>query len=131
MKVTLCRFCDYYFQTADQKNCIVGMFDSIGAKQFPFTQETFHLCFELEFEKNESGKSCDLTVRMVNEAGKELFGVTAKFDIPPINMGARTRVFQDFKIQNLEFPAPGTHKLEFKINDKTILEDQLFVADMR
>ncbi|HRJ27402.1 MAG TPA: hypothetical protein PLO61_07835 [Fimbriimonadaceae bacterium] len=128
MKITLCRFCDTYLQTSDNKNCMIGLFDSIGSQSFPFKQDTFHLCFEMEFEVQEANKEVELVVRMTSESSKELFAVNAKFTVPDVQRHSRSRIFQNFKVQNLEFTEPGVHKVEFQINGKLVHEELIFVA---
>jgi hypothetical protein len=129
MKVTICKFCDFACMLEGGKGAIIGMFDTIGSAQFPMTHPTFHVCLELEFDPDESGKVCAIDVALVDDDGHRLFGVHQDIPvaIPPV--GRNVRILQDFAVENLIFPRAGTYRLDVICDSRTIAQERLYVLD--
>lgn len=110
------------------KGSVIGMFDTIGSTQFPMTHHTFHVCLELEFDPTEAeARVCDLEVALVDDDGKRLFEVRQELPLTQPPVGRNLRILQDYAIENLAFPKPGTYRLDVLCNTKTVAEERLYI----
>lgn len=129
MKVTLCKFCDFACMLEGGKGSVIGMFDTIGGATFPMSHHAFHVCLELEFDPTEAeAKVADLAVALVDDDGARLFEVRQELPLSTPPVGRNVRILQDFAIENLSFPRPGTYRLDVLCNGHTVAEERLYVV---
>lgn len=131
MRVTICKFCDYACTIQGGKGAVIGMFDTIGASQFPFTQPPFHLCLELEFDEEEAGDTVNLELSLTNPDGAIVFSFEGKLPVPKNLDRKRARVFQDFRLDNLTFHQAGEHVLQLKNSGIPVAQEFLYVVQSK
>ena len=127
MRVTVAKFCDYACHVDGGKSTLIGMFDTIGGAQFPLTHPTFFICVELEFQPIEGGRPVEIKLVLIDEDGKEMFGVQGNFEAPKGNARPAT-MMQAFRIDNMNFPKAGTYRLDIMGNGQPIGESLLYLV---
>jgi hypothetical protein len=128
MRANLVKFCDYAGQlTEGGKFFMFGLFDTIGGATFPLTHPLFYICFELEFEPAEAGKSIGVALRLIDEDGKQMIGIDGQFTVPPAIGMKPTVLFQHFRIESMVFPKPGAYRLDIISDGHTIAEARLYL----
>ena len=128
MKVLLAKFCDYACHVDGGKGTLIGMFDTIGGKEYPLTHPTFYVCIELEFEPIEAGRPAELRLVLIDEDGKELMGVQGKFPVPRSTGPKPATMFQTFRVDRLKFPRPGHYRLDILYNGEPVGEAKLYLV---
>lgn len=127
MRVTLAKFCDYACHVDGGKATLIGMFDTIGGSAFPLVHPTFFICVELEFQPVEGGRPVEIKLVLIDEDGKELFGVQGAFDAPRGNARPAT-LMQAFRLDNMTFPKAGSYRLDILGNGEPLGESLLYLA---
>jgi hypothetical protein len=127
MRVTVAKFCDYACHVDGGKSTLIGMFDTIGGAEFPLTHPTFFICVELEFQPIEGGRPVEIKLVLIDEDGKELFGVQGNFEAPKGNARPAT-MMQAFRIDNMSFPKAGAYRLDIMGNGQPIGESLLYLV---
>ncbi|MDQ2985333.1 MAG: hypothetical protein M3R13_01265 [Armatimonadota bacterium] len=127
MRVTLAKFCDYACHVDGGKATLIGMFDTIGGNAFPLVHPTFFICVELEFQPLEGGRPVEIKLVLIDEDGKELFGVQGAFDAPRGNARPAT-LMQAFRIDNMSFPKAGSYRLDILGDGQPLGEALLYLA---
>lgn len=127
MRVSLAKFCDYACHVDGGKSTLIGMFDTIGGHAFPLIHPTFFICVELEFQPIEGGQPVDVRLVLIDEDGKEMFGVQGTFDAPRAQARPAS-MMQAFRIDNMSFPKPGPYRLDIFGNGDAIGEALLYLV---
>jgi hypothetical protein len=127
MRVTVAKFCDYACHVDGGKATLIGMFDTIGGAAFPLVHPTFFICVELEFQPIEGGKPVEIKLVLIDEDGKEMFGVQGNFEAPRGQARPAT-MMQAFRIDNMSFPKAGAYRLDIMGGGEPIGEALLYLV---
>jgi hypothetical protein len=127
MRVTLAKFCDYACHVDGGKSTLIGMFDTIGGATFPLVHPTLFICVELEFQPVEGDRPVEVKLVLIDEDGKEMFGVQGQFEAPRGNARPAT-LMQAFRIDNMAFPKPGAYRLDVMEGGEQIGEALLYLV---
>ena len=107
-----------FAQDNSGKLTVVGTFDAINSKQFPFTQSNFCVACRLRFSEKEVGQQ-DIRLRFIDGSGKEIIQpIEGKISIAkPLN-GQYSAVNLVFNFNQLKFEKAGRYSFELYINDE-------------
>jgi hypothetical protein len=115
MEIEIFTLCDFA-QDNNSKLTIVGTFDSIHSKQFPFMHPACSVACRLRFSNKEAG-SHDFRLRLIDTQSKELIkpiegtiniGESANGQLSSINVVAQ--------FAQLKFDKPGRYSFELYID---------------
>jgi hypothetical protein len=117
MEIEIFTLCDFA-QDNNSKLTVVGTFDSIQSKQFPFTQQSFSVACRLRFSEKETGAH-DMRLRFTGGDRKEVIKpIEGQMNIvKPLN-GQYSAVNLVFNFNQVKFDKPGRYSFELFIDDE-------------
>ena len=117
MEIEIFTLCDFA-QDNNSKLTVVGTFDSIHSKQFPFVQAMFSVACRLRFAEKEVGQH-DMRLRFIDGEGKELIKpIEGQMNIPQPKNGQYSAVNLVFNFNQVKFDKDGRYSFELYINDE-------------
>lgn len=117
MEIEIFTLCDFA-QDNNGKLTVVGTFDGINTKQFPFTQASFSVACRLRFAEKETGAH-DIRLRFIDIEGKELLQpIQGQMNIPKPTNGQYSTINLVFNIGQLKFDKAGRYSFELFIDDE-------------
>ena len=117
MEIEIFTLCDFA-QDSHSKLTVVGTFDAIFSKQYPFVQANFSVACRLRFSEKETGPH-DMRLRFVNGSGEELMKpVEGKMNIALPRNGQYSAVNLVFNFNQVKFDKPGRYSFELYIDDE-------------
>lgn len=126
MEIEIFTLCDFA-QDNNSKLTVVGTFDSIHSKQFPFVQAMFSVACRLRFSEKEIG-SHDIRLRFIDGAGAELIKpITGQMNIAQPRNGQYSAVNLVFNFNQLKFEKDGRYSFELYIDEEWASGLPLFV----
>ena len=126
MEIEIFTLCDFA-QDNNSKLTVVGTFDSIHSKQFPFTQQSFSVACRLRFSEKETGGH-DMRLRFTDGNGDELIKpIEGQVNIAKPKNGQYSAVNLVFNFNQLKFEKAGRYSFELYIDDEWTSGLPLFV----
>lgn len=127
MEIEIFTLCDFA-QDNSGKLTVVGTFDGINSKQFPFTQANFSVACRLRFAEKETGTH-DMRLRFIDIDGKEILQpIQGQMNIPkPIN-GQYSTINLVFNLSQIKFDKAGRYSFELYIDDEWTSGLPLFIS---
>jgi hypothetical protein len=126
MEIEIFTLCDFA-QDNSSKLTVVGTFDSIHSKQFPFVQAMFSVACRLRFSEKEVGAH-DIRLRFIDVAGEELIKpITGQMSIPQPRNGQYSAVNLVFNFNQVKFDKDGRYSFELYIDDDWVSGLPLFI----
>ena len=117
MEIEIFTLCDFA-QDNNGKLTVVGTFDGINSKQFPFTQANFSVACRLRFSEKETGNH-ELRLRFIDIDGKELLQpIRGQMNIPKPTNGQYSTVNLVFNLSQIKFEKAGRCSFELYIDDE-------------
>ena len=117
MEIEIFTLCDFA-QDNNSKLTVVGTFDAIHSKQFPFAQQSFSVACRLRFSEKEVGEH-DMRLRFIDGAGKEFIKpVEGKMTIPQPKNGQYSAINLVFNFNQVKFDKAGRYSFELYIDDE-------------
>lgn len=115
MEIEIFTLCDFA-QDNNSKLTVVGTFDSIHSRQFPFVQPSFSVACRLRFSEKEVGAH-DIRLRLIDSAGAEFVkAIEGQMNIAaPLN-GQYSAVNLVFNFNQLKFDKAGRYSFELYID---------------
>jgi len=102
---------DYANVTKDGKINVMGIFNRIFAHEFPTRQPEMHLIVKLDASPAEYDTVRKLTIKLLDETGKQEIVNWSRDIHIPIGSGAeRAEISQILRLRDLVFPTPGTYQ---------------------
>jgi len=102
---------DYASISQEQKLSINGIFQSINALQFPFTQPSLYLVVQIKASSAEYGQPFKFQVKLLDEASLSITEVSTRATIPrPARSGKSVFVNHIVQFTSLIFPKPGPYQ---------------------
>lgn len=127
MEIEIFTICDFA-QDNNGKLTVVGTFDGINSKQFPFTQANFSVACRLRFAEKETGTH-EIRLRFIDIDGKELLQpIQGQMNIPKPTNGQYSTVNLVFNLSQLKFEKAGRYSFELYIDDEWESGLPLFVS---
>jgi len=129
MEIEIFTLCDFA-QDNNSKLTVVGTFDAIYSKQFPFVQQSFSVACRLRFSEKEVGEH-DMRLRFIDGAGKEFIkDVEGKMNIPQPNNGQYSAINLVFNFNQVKFEKAGRYSFELYIDDEWESGLPLFISQV-
>ena len=117
MEIEIFTLCDFA-QDNNSKLTVVGTFDSINSKQFPFVHGNFSVACRLRFSEKEAGPH-DMRLRFIDGKGEELIkSIEGQMNIPPPRNNQYSAVNLVFNFNQVKFEKPGRYSFELYIDDE-------------
>ena len=110
MRIVIFLPADYANVTGDGKINVMGIFNQINAATFPARHASMHLVVKLAAELGEYGQQRQLSVKLHDPDGKEIFGLSGPIDIPKPQGGMTPEVSAVLELKDLVFPRPGPYR---------------------
>ncbi|HEX6846396.1 MAG TPA: hypothetical protein VF144_05435, partial [Chitinophagaceae bacterium] len=111
MEIEIFTLCDFA-QDNSGKLTVVGTFDGINSKQFPFVQANFSVACRLRFSEKETGQH-DMRLRFIDVNAKELLQpIEGKMNIPKPTNGQYTTINLVFNLSQIKFDKAGRYSFE-------------------
>ncbi|HLG38032.1 MAG TPA: hypothetical protein VI461_00140 [Chitinophagaceae bacterium] len=105
-----------FAQDNNSKLTIVGTFDSIHSKQFPFSHPSCSVATRLRFSEKESG-SHDFKLRLIDAEGKEIIQpIEGNINIPTPKNGQVTSINVVANFAQMKFEKAGRYSFELYID---------------
>ena len=117
MEIEIFTLCDFA-QDNSGKLTVVGTFDGINSKQFPFVQGNFSVACRLRFAEKETGQH-NMRLRFIDANGKELLQpIEGEMNIPKPTNGQYTTINLVFNFNQIKFEKAGRYSFELFIDDE-------------
>ena len=117
MEIEIFTLCDFA-QDNNSKLTVVGTFDAIHSKQFPFVQTMFSVACRLRFSEKEVGPH-DMRLRFIDGKGGELIKpIEGKMNIAQPRNGQYSAVNLVFNFNQVKFDNAGRYSFELYIDDE-------------
>jgi len=115
MEIEIFTLCDFA-QDNNSKLTVVGTFDSIGSKQFPYVHASFSVACRLRFSEKETGVQ-DMRLRFINAKGEEIIkSIEAQMTIQKPQNGHYSAANLVFNFGQVKFDTPGRYAFELYID---------------
>ena len=126
MEIEIFTLCDFA-QDNNSKLTVVGTFDAIHSKQFPFVQTMFSVACRLRFSEKEVGPH-DMRLRFIDGNGGELMKpIEGKMNIAQPKNGQYSAVNLVFNFNQVKFEKAGRYSFELYIDDEWTSGLPLFI----
>ena len=126
MEIEIFTLCDFA-QDNNSKLTVVGTFDAIHAKSFPFLQQSFSVACRLRFSEKETGGH-DMRLRFTDSNGGELIQpIEGKMSIAKPRNGQYSAVNLVFNFNQVKFEKAGRYSFELYIDDEWTSGLPLFI----
>lgn len=130
MQIEIFTLCDFA-QDNNGKLTVVGTFDGIHSKQFPFTQANFSVACRLRFAEKETGTH-DMRLRFIDGDGKELLQpIQGQMNIPKPTNGQYSTINLVFNLSQIKFEKAGRYSFELFIDNEWESGLPLFVNQVK
>ncbi len=118
MNVTLAVLADYANVSKEGKLNIMGIFDVIHAREFPYTHPQMQFVMNLESSLAEAGKTKKVEVHLMDGDGRKLFAVNGDLMLGEARPGEPFRSNSILTVNLLRFDRPGDYVFNVLINDE-------------
>ena len=126
METEIFTLCDFA-QDNSGKLTVVGTFDGIHAKQFPFVQPAFYVALRLRFSVKETGEH-EIKLRLIDAEGKEVIKpIQGQLNINAPNNGQYSAINMVFNFSQMKFEKPGRYSFELYMDDNWTSGLPLFI----
>ena len=117
MKLLFVTAADYANVEMGGKLNIMGLFNKINARQFPWIHPEMHLVVSLVAAPSEYGMKRQLTIKLMDEdASKTLMTLSGEVQIPQGEGGRAVEINSIFKLNNVKFPDAGTYQFAILVD---------------
>lgn len=132
MDVKLAVLADYANVTKEGKINILGIFDTINSKVFPFVWHSMQLVMKFEYPRSESDTVKNIVVQLMDEDGKTIFQVAGELKLPKSQGNMLAIQMNHFLILNsLRFEKPGNYQFSILVNNDEKASLQLRVLQVK
>ena len=118
MDVTLAVLADYSNVSREGKLNILGIFDTIYSRVFPFTWPNMQLVMRFEAPYSEVGTQQNVRVRLLNADGVQILEVGGIIALSGGRSGEVLVRNHILTLNNITFPAAGDYSFNILINDR-------------
>lgn len=106
---------------------ILGIFDRIGAAEFPARHERMCLVFRINASIDEVGEH-EVGIAIVSPSGDEVSRMDGMLRIGPQNGGGSIRIPQVVHLDGFVFPEPGSYSIDISLNGEIVESLDLFLS---
>jgi len=116
MEIEIFTLCDFA-QDNSGKLTVVGTFDGINSKQFPFIQANFSVACRLRFSEKETGEH-HMRLRFIDVDGKEIIQpIEGNMNIQKPQNGQYSAINLVFNFAQVKFEKAGRYSFELYMDD--------------
>ena len=116
MEIEIFTLCDFA-QDNSGKLTVIGTFDGIHSKQFPFVQANFSVACRLRFSEKETGEH-HMLLRFIDVDGKEVIQpIEGNMNIPKPQNGQYSAINLVFNFAQMKFEKAGRYSFELYLDD--------------
>lgn len=126
MQVALAALTDAANTTDNGKLNLLGVFDSIQARDFPVTHPHMAFAFRLRAEHGDQRQTHDVRVSLIDMDGNELFSTDGEVQIGRIEPGGFQTVNMIFNVQSAQFAQPGRYRFRLELEGEPEPHDTVF-----
>lgn len=116
MQVTFAVLADYANISKEGKPNIMGIFENISARDFPYIHSQMFLVMRFEADLAETGQTKTLEIHLMDEDGKKIFVLPGKINIRGVEPGKVMSWNQMIRLERLEFKNPGDYVFNILVN---------------
>lgn len=127
MEVSLAVVADYASITREGKLNILGIFETISAREFPASHPQMQLVMRFEADSSEAGKKKELEIQFMDADGKKLFTLGGEFTVGQPPPGQRYISNHVVTINMANFERPGDYEFKILVNGDVKAEVPLTV----
>jgi hypothetical protein len=131
MHVKLALVADAANVSREGKLNILGVFDTIYARELPTTHPFMQLVVRLEADAEEVGRTRQVDVELVAPGGKVPLRVPARVTVQGHESGAAAGIDHVIALANVVLEAPGRHLFRVTIDGEVEALVPLYVARLR
>jgi hypothetical protein len=132
MDVTLALLADAANVSADGKLNILGIFNALGAHNFPVVHPQMALVLRFEASRAEEGKGRQIELQLVDSDGQKMLKVGAQLVVPSGGPpGAPIRLNHILMLNNVQFPKPGDYMFSILVGDDEKASVELRIVEVR
>lgn len=128
MKLTVLTLADYVNTAEGGKLNILGIFDKIGAKEFPTRHGPMTIVLRFLCDYADSEEEPTVKIQLEAPSGKKLVDVTVKIRIPTMQPGQPATVNQVLQLVGVEFKQSGTYPIRVYVEDELAGEIPLLLV---
>ncbi len=118
MKLTFIALADFVNEVQGGKLNVLGIFDTIGAKDFPTTHVQMSLVLRFSCDFADSEKERAIRVQFEAPNGATFLDFAAKIPIPTMQPGQSGMTNQTLNLVGVEFKDPGTYIVRVYVEDE-------------
>lgn len=126
MKVALAALADSANTTENGKLNLLGLFDSIQARDFPVTHPQVAFAFRLRAEHGDQQQAHHVRVSLIDMDGNELFSTDGEVQIGRIEPGGFQTTNMIFNVQSARFARPGRYRFRLELEGQSEPHDTVF-----
>ncbi len=119
MRVTLALLADAANVSREGKLNILGVFDTIYARQFPTAHPQMQLVMRFETGVEDTGRAWSVSIALLAPDGQVVFRVPGSVTAPTSVVGERVQIDRIVALAGVTFAAPGRYALAVAIDGAT------------
>ena len=128
MRIPMAFLADEANISQEGKLNVLGIFDRIGATDFPTVHPKMVFAFRVHAEYADSGQTYVVRVRMEDEDGGVMFEANGAIETPQVEPGEFSTANQVFNLIGVQFARPGNYKFVLQVGDAEFHETPFVVA---
>jgi hypothetical protein len=117
MEVSLGVLADGANVSQDGKLNILGIFNALGAANFPATHPHMNLVLCFEATRAEEGKTKQIEIQLADGDGQKLFKIQTSLVVPPGTPGSPIRMNHILALNGIRFPKAGDYVFNVLVGD--------------
>ncbi len=110
---------------------ILGVFRNISASVFPCQHSRMCLALTIEGDITDSAKSHELSVKLADEDGKEVFAIQGGFELPKDSSGMPPYCNVLIELNDLRFEEPGEYCFYVSVDSDKLEENTAIQVVLR
>ena len=115
MQVKLAVLADSANVSREGKLNILGIFDTIYARQLPTTHAHMQLVLRFEAAAEEAGGTCQVEVRLLSPEGQAVFTFPGTMSVPKRGPGEPVGIDHILSFTNVGLPIAGTYRFRILV----------------
>ena len=128
MDIDLAVIADAANVSQEGKLNILGVFDTIWAREFPFRHAAMVFVIRVRADFTEQGLH-QLDVRLVNADGSQLFKAEGPLQVPNGVPGRPIKPHVIMGLSGITFPSPGDYSVEIFVDNEHMKSVPLYVVE--
>lgn len=120
---------DYANVSSDQKFNIIGVFDTLTAREFPVAHPQMFLAFALYASQKEKGQQVDIAVQLLHKRTSAVtLDLSFKVAVPQSPPDQNAKIQHCIALNGLTFQEPGYYEFQVKVGGAVVATTPLNVV---